>query len=103
MGEFTVNAKSIFAQLIPSAQTETPIIDVNAAGESVVLVAGNEGTITVNYPNMVIGVSQNLYIGSAVIPSSVSFSLQGQQITDQGGLLKTLKALRLARLITSAD
>src|SRR5690606_6233276 len=47
VGEFTVNAKSIFAQLIPSAQTETSIIDVNAAGESVVLVAGNEDTITV--------------------------------------------------------
>ncbi|WP_180052597.1 MULTISPECIES: hypothetical protein [unclassified Acinetobacter] len=95
VGEFTVNAKSIFAQLIPSAQTETPIIDVNAAGESVVLVAGNEGTITASYPNMVIGVSQNLYIGSAVIPSSVSFTLQGQQITDQGGLLKNTQGTQI--------
>jgi len=95
VGEFTVNAKSIFAQLIPSAQTETPIIDVNAAGESVVLVAGNEGTITANYPNMVIGVSQNLYIGSAVIPSSISFTMQGQQITDQGGLLKNTQGTQV--------
>lgn len=98
VGEFTVNAKTIFAQLIPSAQTETPIIDVNAAGESVVLVAGNEGTITVNYPNMVIGVSQNLYIGSAVIPSSVSFTLQGQQITDQGGLLKNTQGTQVGTI-----
>lgn len=98
VGEFTVNAKSIFAQLIPSAQTETPIIDVNAAGESVVLVAGNEGTITANYPNMVIGVSQNLYIGSAVIPSSVSFTLQGQQITDQGGLLKNTQGTQVGTI-----
>lgn len=98
VGEFTVNAKSIFAQLIPSAQTETPIIDVNAAGESVVLVAGNEGTITVNYPNMVIGVSQNLYIGSAVIPSSMSFTLQGQQITDQGGLLKNTQGTQVGTI-----
>jgi len=98
VGEFTVNAKSIFAQLIPSAQTETPIIDVNAAGESVVLVAGNEGTITVNYPNMVIGVSQNLYIGSAVIPSSMAFTLQGQQITDQGGLLKNTQGTQVGTI-----
>lgn len=98
VGEFTVNAKSIFAQLIPSAQTETPIIDVNAAGESVVLVAGNESTITVNYPNMVIGVSQNLYIGSAVIPSSVSFTLQGQLITDQGGLLKNTQGAQVGTI-----
>lgn len=98
VGEFTVNAKSIFAQLIPSAQTETPIVDVNAAGESVVLVAGNEGTITASYPNMVIGVSQNLYIGSAVIPSSVSFNLQGQQITDQGGLLKNTQGTQIGTI-----
>lgn len=98
VGEFTVNAKSIFAQLIPSAQTETPIIDVNAAGESVVLVAGNEGTITASYPNMVIGVSQNLYIGSAVIPSSMSFTLQGQQITDQGGLLKNTQGTQVGTI-----
>lgn len=98
VGEFTVNAKSIFAQLIPSAQTETPIIDVNAAGESVVLVAGNEGTITASYPNMVIGVSQNLYIGSAVIPSSISFTMQGQQITDQGGLLKNTQGTQVGTI-----
>ena len=98
VGEFTVNAKSIFAQLIPSAQTETPIIDVNASGESVVLVAGNTGTITASYPNMVIGVSQNLYIGSAVIPSSVVFVLQGQQITDQGGLLKNTQGTQVGTI-----
>ncbi|OTG70085.1 hypothetical protein B9T38_13790, partial [Acinetobacter sp. ANC 4218] len=98
VGEFTVNAKSIFAQLIPSAQTETPIIDVNAAGESVVLVAGNTGTITASYPNMAIGTSQNLYIGSAVIPSSVAFTLQGQQITDQGGLLKNTQGTQVGTI-----
>lgn len=98
VGEFTVNTKSIFAQLIPSAQTETPIIDVNAAGESVVLVAGNEGTITASYPNMVISESQNLYIGSAVIPSSVAFTLQGQQITDQGGLLKNTQGTQVGTI-----
>lgn len=98
VGEFTVNAKSIFAQLIPSAQTETPIIDVNAAGESVVLVAGNTDTITASYPNMAIGTSQNLYIGSAVIPSSVAFTLQGQQITDQGGLLKNTQGTQVGTI-----
>ncbi|MGD9699458.1 hypothetical protein [Acinetobacter sp.] len=98
VGEFTVNAKSIFAQLIPSAQTETPIIDVNAAGESMVLVAGNTGTITASYPNMAIGTSQNLYIGSAVIPSSMSFTLQGQQITDQGGLLKNTQGTQVGTI-----
>ena len=88
VGEYTVNAKDIFSQIIPSAQTETPIIDVNAAGESVVLVAGNDAAITVSVPTTV-STSQNLYLGSGVMPSSLSFSLFGEAVTDQGGLLKT--------------
>lgn len=88
VGEYTVNAKDIFSQIIPSAQTETPIIDVNAAGESVVLVAGNDAAITVSVPTTV-STSQNLYLGSSVMPSSLSFLLFGQAVTDQGGLLKT--------------
>lgn len=88
VGEYTVNAQSIFTQLIPSAQTESPIVDVNAAGESAILVPGNDGFITASFPTTV-GVSQNLYIGSSVMPSSLSFSLFGQPVTDQGGLLKT--------------
>lgn len=87
VGEFTVNASSMFTQLIPSAQTETPIIDVNAAGESIILVPGNDGTITANFPTTV-GVSQNLYLGSSVMPSSIAFTLFGQPVSDQGGLLK---------------
>ena len=86
--EYTVNAKDIFSQIIPSAQTETPIIDVNAAGESVVLVAGSDAAITVSVPTTV-STSQNLYLGSGVMPSSLSFLLFGQAVTDQGGLLKT--------------
>lgn len=87
VGEFTVNAESIFSQIIPSAQTESPIVDVNAAGESTILVPGNDGLITASFPTTV-GVNQNLYIGSSVMPSSLTFTLFGQPITDQGGLLK---------------
>lgn len=97
VGEFTVNAESIFTQLIPSAQTETPILDVNAAGESTILVPGNDGSITASFPTTV-GVSQNLYIGSSVMPSSVAFTLFGQSITDQGGLLKNAQGAQIGTI-----
>ena len=97
VGEFTVNAESIFTQLIPSAQTETPILDVNAAGESTILVPGNDGSITASFPTTV-GVSQNLYIGSSVMPSSVAFTLFGQSITDQGGLLKNAQGAQVGTI-----
>lgn len=97
VGEFTVNAESIFAQLVPSAQTETPIVDVNAAGESMVLVPGNTAAITATY-STTIGTAQNLYIGSSVMPSSMSFNLFGQQITDQGGLLKNTSGTQVGTI-----
>lgn len=97
VGEFTVNAESIFAQLVPSAQTETPIVDLNAAGESMVLVPGNTAAITATY-STTIGTAQNVYIGSSVMPSSVSFNLFGQQITDQGGLLKNTSGTQVGTI-----
>lgn len=87
VGQFTVQAASIFSQLVPAAQIETPLVDLNASSESIALVSGNANTITVAY-STTIGTSQNLYIGSSVIPSSVSFTLFGNAIADQGGLLK---------------
>ena len=97
VGEFTVNASSMFTQLIPSAQTETPIIDVNAAGESVILVPSNDGTIAANFPTTV-GVSQNLYLGSSVMPSSIAFTLFGQPVSDQGGLLKNSQGTQVGTI-----
>jgi uncharacterized protein Veg len=49
VGSFTVEASSIFSQLIPSNQTETPLLDLNALSENVALVAGNSGTITAQF------------------------------------------------------
>lgn len=97
VGEFTVNASSMFTQLIPSAQTETPIVDVNAAGESVILVPGNDGVITANFSTTV-GVSQNLYLGSSVMPSSIAFTLFGQPVSDQGGLLKNSQGTQVGTI-----
>lgn len=97
VGEFTVNAESIFAQLVPSAQTETPILDVNAAGIGVALIPSSNATITVTYLTT-IGPGQNLYIGSSVLPSSVNFTLFSQQITDQGGLLKNMQGTQVGTI-----
>lgn len=97
LGEYTVNVDDVFTQLIPSAQTESPIVDVNAAGESVVLVPGNSGAISANFATT-IGTSQNLYIGSSVMPSSVSFTLFGQQVIDQGGLLKNVQGTQVGTI-----
>ena len=97
VGEYTVQAQSMFTQLIPSAQTETPILDIDAAAESTVLVPGRDGTITASF-QVNVGVSQNLFIGSSVMPSSMSFTLAGQSISDQGGLLKNAQGTQVGTI-----
>ncbi|MCH7386628.1 hypothetical protein MMO39_04840 [Acinetobacter modestus] len=87
VGSFTIQAETMFSQLIPSNQTETPLLDLNAVSENPALVAGNSGTINVQYTTNV-NTGQALYLGSSVLPSSLSFTLFGQAITDNGGTLR---------------
>lgn len=97
VNSFTIQAASIFSQLIPSSQTETPLIDLNALSENVTLVAGNSGTITAPFTTTV-STNQSLYIGSSVLPGSLSFSLFGQAISDNGGTLRTLSGTQIGTI-----
>ncbi|MFV5192055.1 hypothetical protein ACMXYY_07910 [Acinetobacter courvalinii] len=97
VGSFTIGASSIFSQLIPSSQTETPLLDLNAVSENPALVAGNAGTITVQYTTNV-NTAQSLYIGSSVLPASVSFTLFGQAIADNGGTLRTANGTQIGTI-----
>lgn len=87
LGAAKITVDSIFTQLVPSAQVETPIVDINAAGQDVSLVASNSGAITIA-KNFTVNSSQGLYIGSAILPKTLSFSLFGSAIKDSGGELK---------------
>ncbi|MDO3665345.1 hypothetical protein [Acinetobacter higginsii] len=97
VNSFTIQAASIFSQLIPSSQTETPLVDLNALSENVALIAGNSGTIIAPFTTNV-NTNQSLYIGSAVLPGSVSFSLFGQAITDNGGTLRTVSGTQVGTI-----
>ncbi|ENW95790.1 hypothetical protein [Acinetobacter sp. NIPH 298] len=97
VNSFTIQAASIFSQLIPSSQTETPLIDLNAVNENVALLAGNSGTIIAPFTTNV-NTNQSLYIGSGVLPGSVAFTLFGQAITDNGGTLRTLTGTQVGTI-----
>lgn len=97
VNSFTIQAASIFSQLIPSSQTETPLVDLNALSENVALLAGNSGTITAPFTTNV-NTNQSLYIGSGVLPGSVSFTLFGQAISDNGGTLRTVSGTQVGTI-----
>lgn len=88
LGGSAVQLASIFTQLVPSSQAETPVADVDAAGQSVALVAGNDNSITVS-ANITASAAQNWYLGSSVMPGTLTVTMLGQTATDTDGVLKT--------------
>lgn len=87
LGSTKINIDSIYSQLVPSAQTETPLSEIDAAGQLNSLVAARGSALTKQY-SITVNSSQGFYLGSAVLPKSVSFTLFGSVITDVGGELK---------------
>jgi hypothetical protein len=84
-GAFTVQASSIYTQLVPSAQTETPISDVRTNGLSAALVATGAAvtrSLTASFTTAL-----NLHVGGPILPASLSLVRGGLTLVDQGGLL----------------
>lgn len=87
INDASIQVESIFTQLVPSASSETPMVDLTAAGMSSLYVPGNENTITVTV-NAPMSPSTKLYLGNSVVPGTFSMNAGGNVVTDVGGLLK---------------
>ena len=86
LGDFTINAESIFTQLVPSAQTETPISDVKTNGLSAALVAS--GSALTQTLTLAFTTTQSLHVGGPIYPGSLSIVRSGVTLTDKGGVLE---------------
>lgn len=84
MGSLSAKAKSIFTQLVPSAQTEIPVIDANAAGEYDTVVDASNGNVSITTS---IGFNPNvaLYFGNPVYPGTLNIAYSGGALTDSSG------------------
>lgn len=85
IGEFTVKAAGIFTQLVPSAQIETPIGDARS-NQLANAVNRMGGTVTATL-TLAFTTSQNLFIGGAIAPGSLSIVNGEVTVTDSGGRL----------------
>lgn len=87
VGDFTVRGSSIFTQLVPNAQTETPIAfaqPYSASGTPVPGVADVEYVDTQAWTP-----STNLQLPGGCLPGSLRISTDGVSIFDDAGVLKT--------------
>ncbi|MBV6795018.1 hypothetical protein [Xanthomonas euvesicatoria] len=87
VGDFTIRGASVYTQLVPSAQTETPIAFVPpyaAAGLPV------PGAVPVSYTAYhAWTTSLNFNLPGGCLPGSLTMSTDGLTIFDDAGLLKT--------------
>jgi hypothetical protein len=73
--------------LIPSSQTETPLLDLNAVSENPALVAGNSGTITTQFTTNVNTTELVHWFKCDACKCFIYAFWSG--ITDNGGTLRT--------------
>jgi hypothetical protein len=86
-GAFTVNATSVYSQLVPSAQTEVPITDIRTNGLSAALVA--TGAAITQTLSMTFTTSTTMHVGGPIYPGSLTIVRSAITATDFGGLLKS--------------
>ena len=85
IGDYVVQSASIFSQIVPSAQIETPVADARMNQQLAALIAAGSlftQSLTLNFTT-----TQSMYIGGSILPGTVSVSRGGQTIVDKGGVL----------------
>ncbi|MNJ07579.1 hypothetical protein D3C77_16780 [compost metagenome] len=85
-GAMQVKAKTIFTQLVPAARSETPAVDLTAAGELASLVDSGQGLVSFSTVAS-IAPSRGLFLGSGAKPGSLTIVIGAATITDKGGEL----------------
>lgn len=86
LGDVAAKVESIFTQLVPSAQTEIPLVDFSAAGQSVALIASASGTVSYT-TGLVFNTTTVLSVGNSIMPGSLVINVGGGNLTDDGGQL----------------
>ena len=86
LGDYTLKGASIYTQLVPSAQTETPIVNAQASGQSNALIDASNGSVSLT-TSVPFDPSTNLYLGSPVLPGTLSIQHSGGSFTDSGGIV----------------
>lgn len=86
LGDFAVTVDSVFTQLVPSAQTEIPLVDLNAAGTSTALTPSGDGNVTYT-TSAAINSETALSLGNPITPGTLSIVVGPSTLTDTGGQL----------------
>lgn len=87
VNDAAISADGIFTQLLPSATSETPLIDLNAASMNSLLRPGNLERIIYNTA-VVFNPLTNVYVGSPILPGTFTLTAGANVIADVAGTLR---------------
>jgi len=85
IGDFSADVETIFSQVVPSAQVETPIADARMNQQTAAIVPA-AGTITQSL-TLAFSPAQSLYVGGGISPGSLLLTRDGVTMTDRAGKL----------------
>lgn len=88
LDDAAITTNSIFTQLIPSATSETPMVDLNAASMNGLLRPGNTTGNIVYTVGVTFSPLTNVYIGSATMPGTLTLVAGPNTVVDAAGILK---------------
>lgn len=87
IGDLRVQVASLFGQLVPSAQAEVPLVDLNASGQSQPLVDSGSAIVTFQTAAH-IGPDFPLHLGSGLVPGTLRVTYWGTELVDDAGHIK---------------
>lgn len=86
IGDLATQVQSVFTQLVPSAQTEIPLVDTSAAGNSQAIVPAGDGVVSYT-TSAQFNSATSLSLGNPITPGSLTIAIGGTTLTDTGGQL----------------
>lgn len=83
-GDLMVKASGIYTQLVPSAQTEIPMVDFDAAGMRTTLVTAADGTISYSTTASITSATA-LSLGASVVPGTLTIAIGAVTLLESNG------------------
>jgi hypothetical protein len=88
LGDFSLMVDDIYSQVIPSSQSQTPLIDLSAGGKASPIIDSATGTTSFTL-STTLSANVSLYIGRAYSPNSLTIAYSGGVMADVDGELKS--------------
>ncbi|MFM2053084.1 MAG: hypothetical protein RL456_1121 [Pseudomonadota bacterium] len=86
INDFSVDVESIFSQVVPSAQVETPIADARMNQQSAAIAPSGQ-TITQSL-TLAFTTTQPMFVGGGIAPGTLSIARDGITVVDKSGKLQ---------------